>query len=53
MAEDEDREKPTKLPVLPKKEGGHLYEIEQMGFESTLYSKTIASAGFMVGNTGR
>lgn len=25
MAEDEDREKPTKLPVLPKKEGGHLY----------------------------
>ncbi|KAG4253032.1 hypothetical protein FPRO03_14254 [Fusarium proliferatum] len=25
MAEDEDREKPTKLPVLPKKEGGNLY----------------------------
>ncbi|KAH7111542.1 hypothetical protein EDB81DRAFT_354904 [Dactylonectria macrodidyma] len=25
MAEDEDREMPTKLPVLPKKEGGILY----------------------------
>jgi ABC-type phosphate transport system auxiliary subunit len=25
MAEDEDREKPTKLPVLPKKEWGNLY----------------------------
>ncbi|KAL5611143.1 hypothetical protein FOBRF1_007260 [Fusarium oxysporum] len=25
MAEDEDREKPTKLLVLPKKEGGNLY----------------------------
>ena len=24
MAEDEDREEPTKLPVLPKKEGGNL-----------------------------
>jgi hypothetical protein len=25
MAEDEDREKPTKLSVLPKKEGANLY----------------------------
>jgi hypothetical protein len=25
MAEDEDGEKPAKLPVLPKREGGSLY----------------------------